>query len=83
MSRAITVDVDLDDFEDEEILAAALSIVRHKEAHKMGTRCEEVIAKIRNVLLLDNDDSLPPASTAASIETMEALRNYISRQHAA
>ena len=67
----VTVDVGLDDFDDEEILEASVAIVQ--SIADDPERFAEVLGKLRAALYEDPGD-LPPRSTAAMITTIAELR---------
>jgi hypothetical protein len=76
------VEVYLDQFGDDEILARALAIVQ-KRGEKLGESMWE-INELRDYFLSKaEDETLPPASTAAKIHSVEDLRAWTEREKAA
>ena len=79
-----TVEVDLDDFDDYEILEAAKDIIDCAYI-KDGGAMETLIREIYNLLIkryetledLESDDAYVPPSTAAGIYHERQLKNYI------
>ena len=79
-----TVEVDLDDFDDDEILEAARDIVDCRYTNEL-TKTETLMRDIYNLLIkryetledLESDDAYVPPSTAAGIYHERQLKNYI------
>ena len=79
-----TVEVDLDDFDDYEILDAARDIIDCTYI-KDGSEMETLIREIYDILIkkyetlenLESDGLFVPASTAAGIKHEKQLKNHI------
>ncbi len=67
---SVSVDVDLDAFDDDDVLARTLMIIK---SGRFTKREAELVARIR-LELNSQDDTLPPPSTAAKITTMTELK---------
>lgn len=86
MSRSVSVDVDvdLDMFDDDDILDAAVCIVRQyvKDGGKRSLLAAPV-EKLRAILRHDDDeDAGEPLSTAAKLQSMAELRNWMASDSA-
>ena len=74
---SISIDVGLDEFEDDEILAAALAIiVDRKSPGRLTTYEQELVAKIAAALEVHGSDERP--TTAASIKSMDELVRLVN-----
>jgi|GEM_PF-2954127 len=79
-----TVEVDLDDFDDYEILDAAKDIIDCTYI-KDGSETETLIREIYDILIqkyqtleeLEMNDLFVPPSTAATIKHEKQLKNYV------
>ena len=79
-----TVEVDLDDFDDYEILEAAKDIIDCNYI-KDGSEMETLIREIYDILIkkyntleyLEGDGLFVPSSTAATIKHEKQLKNHI------
>ena len=79
-----TVEVDLDDFDDDEILEAAKDIVDCRYTN-VGSKSETLMREIYNLLIkryetledLEGDGLFVPPSTAATIKHETQLKNHI------
>ena len=79
-----TVEVDLDDFDDDEILEAAKDIVDCRYTNDVS-KSETLMREIYNLLIKryetledpESDDAYVPPSTAAGIYHERQLKNYI------
>lgn len=73
------VDVDLDQFDDADVLDAALEVI--KEQLRRSRPDELRIGRLRQALGLD-ESTLPPPSTAATITSMADYRQWQEAQQA-
>jgi hypothetical protein len=77
---AYTVEVDLDDFDDDEILVAAKDIIDCRYI-KDGGETETLIREIYDLLVerytLETDNLFIRPSTAATIKHEKQLKNYV------
>lgn len=89
MRREVTVD--LNDFDSDDILEAAVDIVAYhlkSERPKEGYRAsqwkviEDLVVKMRDALVVKvaeiDDRNLPPPSTAAKIKSIAELREFVA-----
>jgi hypothetical protein len=82
---AYTVEVDLDDFDDYEILDAAKDIIDCTYIKKDGSKTETLIREIYDILIkkyenleeLEMDNLFIRPSTAATIKHEKQLKNYV------
>lgn len=76
-------ETDLDEFDDDDILEAALGIMRSqagKPADKRDKRLTELTDRIADFLGARIDENgLPPPSTAATVRSMEHLRALMAK----
>ena len=83
-----TVEVELDDFDDYDILDAAKDIIDHtyiKDGSETETLIREIydilIKKYKNLEELESDDLFVPPSTAATIKHEKQLKNHIEESN--
>lgn len=75
----VSVEVDLDDFDDDEILDAALDIINSNKGDGYLADQISAIAIALNAVV-DEDETLPPPSTASKITSMDDLKRWQQRQ---
>ena len=75
----VDVEVDLSAFDDDDILDAALDIVRRevKEGGRRSALCAAPIEALRQVLFQPEGHDEEPLSTAARLRDMAALRRFV------
>lgn len=78
-SVTVDVDVDLSDFDDDEILEAAAELIEAYCKKTIHQASDYQIERIR-ALLTEDDESLPPPSTAAKIKTMSDFFRWQEEQ---
>lgn len=83
------VEVDIDEFEDSEVLDAALAIVRNHKSQvkpdypprlKLWEATEAQVERLASVLGIAAHPDMPPASTAASVTSLDQLRAICGRE---
>jgi hypothetical protein len=82
-----TVEVELDDFDDYEILVAAKDIIDCTHFNKDGSETETLIREIYDILIqkyqtleeLEMNGLFVPPSTAATIKHEKQLKHYVEQ----
>ena len=77
----VDVHVDIDAFDDDDILGAAVEIVRKhvKDQPRRSALLDAPVEALRNLLFAAADDAGEPLSAAAKLHDMSDLRNLVEK----
>lgn len=68
----VSVDVDIKEFDAEDVLLRAIQIIELSNSGECGARVVALVRRIGTMLTIDEDD-LPPPSTAARVESLSQI----------
>lgn len=80
---SVDVDVEIEQFDDEDVLLRALEIIQDGNQRR-GFRDERIAQLVRQIRLATNldEDTLPPPSTASKIVTEAQLKAFLAAKEA-